>query len=277
MMKALPNSLPDSHRRFLSSSIDVLRCDARIIGVAAGGSFLTNSMDEFSDLDLVIAVDPLHYESVMADRRRIVGSLGPLLAAFTGEHVGEPRLLVCLYDGAPLLHVDLKFVALPDIAKRVEDPAVLWEREGQLTRSLEGGIAKFPNLDLQWIEDRFWVWLHYATAKIGRGEIFEALECLSFFRITVLGPLALLRSRARPAGVRKLERLAPEYIRSLQSTVASYDAIDCLRALRACAELYRSLRVNIAEVEFRQAAERAALQYLSDVEQRYNPTSGIGE
>jgi hypothetical protein len=261
-----PGSIPDRHRTFLSSTVDQLQRDARLVGVAVGGSFLTDSMDEFSDLDLVIAVEPGHFDSVMAERRRIAGSLGPLLAAFTGEHVGEPRLLICLYNGVSILHVDLKFLALPDVANRVEDPSVLWERDGRFTKALEGGVATFPIPDLRWIEDRFWVWIHYVTTKIGRGEIFEVLESLSFLRSNVLGPLVLLRSGARPTGVRKLEKLAPEYVRDLRSTVAGYNAIDCIHALRGCVELYRTLRLNAVAGEFPQTAERAAMQYLSEVE-----------
>ena len=47
----------------------------------------------------------------MAQRKVLAGTLGHLLHAFTGEHVGEPRLLICLY-GPELLHVDLKFMDL---------------------------------------------------------------------------------------------------------------------------------------------------------------------
>src|SRR5678816_2060583 len=104
---ALPGSLPELHREFLLRSIDRLNNDRRIVGVAAGGSFITNSMDEFSDLDLIIAIEPADYAEVNLERMKIAASLGKLLAAFTGEHVGEPRVLICLYE-APLLHVDLK-------------------------------------------------------------------------------------------------------------------------------------------------------------------------
>lgn len=51
--------------------------------------------------------------------RELAGTLGHLLHAFTGEHVGEPRLLICLY-GPELLHVDLKFVTLEMLTQRVE-------------------------------------------------------------------------------------------------------------------------------------------------------------
>lgn len=262
MIESLPRSLPDAHRRFLTSSVATLERDARVVGVAAGGSFLTDSMDEFSDLDLVIATEPLEHTRVMADRAGIAASLGVLLAAFTGEHVGEPRLLICLYDDTPPLHVDLKFVALPDLASRVEDPAVLWERDGRLTEALCGSSAIYPIPCRQWIEDRFWVWVHYAASKLGRGENFEVLDFLSFLRTTVLGPLVLVGAGVRPAGVRRLERLAPAHLSRLQATVAIHDAGDCRRALLACIDLYRVLRSEGAPINRREAAEAAAMNYL---------------
>src|SRR5262245_55590435 len=177
--------LPEPHAGFLRGALTRLSEDPRLVGVAAGGSYVTRTMDEFSDLDLVVAVEPAAYAAVLEDRQRIAGRLGTLLAAFTGEHVGEPRVLICLY-GPPLLHVDLKFVALPDAAQRVEDPVVLWERDGRLSAALLAGRAHFPEPDLQWIEDRFWVWVHYVAAKIGRGELFEAHASLALIRNLVL-------------------------------------------------------------------------------------------
>ena len=257
----LPSSLPEPHREFLQQAINRLKTDQRMVGVAAGGSFITNSMDEVSDLDLIMAVEPAHQPEVMSERMKIAASLGKLLAAFTGEHVGEPRVLICLYE-APLLHVDLKFVSLEDVATRVEDPVVLWEREGRLSSALAQGKAEFPIRSPQWIEDRFWIWVHYAATKVARGELFEAIDFLSFLRGTVLGPLALARAGARPSGVRKIEMIAPAFALELRRTVASHDAADCLRALRACVELYRSLMP-------RQSSERvedAAMEYLAEVE-----------
>lgn len=240
----------------------MLGADPRILGIAAGGSFLTNTMDAFSDLDLVVAVDPAHADAVMAERRRIASTLGPLLSAFTGEHVGEPRLLVCLYDLPPLLHVDLKFVALPDLAARVEDPAVLWERDGLMTRALATGVARYPEPDPQWIEDRFWIWVHYGAVKIGRGELFEAIDLLSALRAIVLGPLILREAGGRAAGVRRIETTAPARAEALTRTVAVHDAADCRRALQACAELYRSLRSPA--VRPNAAAEAAACRFLDE-------------
>src|SRR5438093_276287 len=228
--------IPEPHASFLRSAIARLREDARLVGVGAGGSYLAGTMDEFSDLDLVIAVEPAAVVSVRDDRQKIARSLAPLLAAFTGEHVGEPRLLICLY-GPPPLHVDLKFVSLPDLADRVEDPAVLWERDGRVTAALSVRPPRFPEPDLQWIEDRFWVWVHYGAAKIGRGELFEACDFLAFLRAQVLGPLALKRHGPRASGVRRLELLAPEPAAEMRATIAAYDAKSCALALGRAVEM----------------------------------------
>lgn len=79
-----PASLPTGHQQFVEAAIATLSADARIVGIAAGGSFISDTMDEFSDLDLVIVVEPQPYQTVLAERVSLAGSLGSLLAAFTG-------------------------------------------------------------------------------------------------------------------------------------------------------------------------------------------------
>jgi predicted nucleotidyltransferase len=268
-----PMTIPHTHSSFLERALLRLRADPRIVGVAAAGSFANGRMDEFSDLDLVIAVEPEAVAAVMVERHDIAAELGPLVAAFTGEHVGEPRVLICLYDGkadgAPL-HVDLKFVSLSDAAVRVDEPAVLWEREGRLSQVLKAGEARYPAPDLRWIEDRFWVWIHYAALKVGRGELFEAVDFLAFLRGQVLGPLVLVEAGAQPAGVRRVETVAPSRAALLQATVAAYDRVSCVRCLYAAVDLYRSLRrsVGAGRVVANEAAENTAMAYLADVAAR---------
>jgi hypothetical protein len=183
--------------------------------------------------------------------------------------VGEPRLLICLY-GPPLVHVDLKFVTPDALAHRVEDPIVLWDRDGRLRDALRGGVARYPAPDAQWIEDRFWIWVHYVAAKIGRGELFDALNSLDFLRGRVLGPLILEEASAQPNGVRRIERDAPHRSRELDATIARRDARDCLRALRATIALYRSLRERRASPALRRspAAEVQTLEFLAAIEAR---------
>lgn len=254
--------LPGLHRRTADRIIAELAKDTRIAGVAAGGSWLT-ALDEYSDLDLVIAVHPEHEHAVSLERSAIAARCGPLLAAFTGEHVGEPRLLVCLY-GPPLLHVDLKFVALPDLGRRVEDPVILWQRDEAMSRAMSGTAASYPQPDPQWIEDRFWIWVHYGASKIGRGELFEAIDFIGYLRTQVLGPLLLARAGRRPAGVRRIEQHLPAEAATLARTLCRHDRASCGEALRAAIELYRRLREG-RDVTRRAAAEQAAVAYLDEI------------
>ncbi|HZF48404.1 MAG TPA: hypothetical protein VE093_07125 [Polyangiaceae bacterium] len=100
--------LPVAHETFLNKALPILSSDPRLVGVAAAGSWITKNMDELSDIDLVVVAARKHYEEVMRDKMRLIAGLGTLLSGFTGEHVGEPRVGICLF-GDPLIHVDLKF------------------------------------------------------------------------------------------------------------------------------------------------------------------------
>ncbi|WP_028116821.1 nucleotidyltransferase domain-containing protein [Ferrimonas senticii] len=268
MMASFPSSLPNSHRAFLNAALATITEDNRIVGVALAGSFATNTLDQFSDLDMVIAVEPTAHGQMMAERAEWAAKLSAehqLLTCLTGEHVGEPRLLIGLYqaDDGGLLHIDFKFVAVADAAQRVDQPQLLWARDSRLADALATPCGGYPQPQGQWLEDRFWVWLHYAAGKVGRGELFEALDFLSFLRQQVLGPLALAQAGHPPSGVRKLEQLLPEYALQLQQTVAGYQAADLCRAIKASASLYLALRS--AQVQVRDRAQQAALTYLTQI------------
>ncbi len=258
--------VPEDHRVFLENALKTLGKDDRIVGVAIGGSFLTRSMDTYSDLDLVLAVEPSAFEEVLRERKGLAHGLGNLVAAFTGEHVGEPRLLICLYD-TPVLHVDLKFVSLADARERVEDPVILLDRDNRLGDAMQVGEPCYPAPSLQWIEDRFWVWVHYGATKIARGELFEALDFLSFLRLSVLGPLALMEAGARPSGVRKLESLAPERARKMLETVATHDPDSCYRGMKEAISLYLSLRGSLRDegLLINEQAQRVAREFLDRI------------
>ena len=251
---------------FLSVAIDELREEPGVVGVALGGSFTTGDMDPHSDLDFVIASDESAWPAILDRRPEIASRLGPLLQCFTGEHVGEPRLLICLY-GPPLLHIDLKFVSIADAHERVEDPAIVWEADGALSRAFERSEAVYPIATAEWLEDRFWIWVQNTGTKLERGELFEVLNMLAYIRAHVLGPLALARAGSRPDGVRRLEVRAPELATRLGDTVPGLDPGRCVRALRACAELYRELRDTTA-TGTASDVEREVLAYLTELEAR---------
>src|SRR5262245_6877903 len=156
----LGNSLM-KQKRFISQVIERVKDDKNVIGLAVAGSFITNEIDEFSDVDLIlVTVDRISDD--LAKMERYARSFGEYLNGFTGEHVGERRVLICLYDN-PLLHVDIKFLTLDELQNRIENPVIVFDRDKQLEETIRLTKAEWPGLDFQWIEDRFWTWIHYAT------------------------------------------------------------------------------------------------------------------
>src|SRR4051812_42600434 len=91
----------DRHRAALRDLRDRIAArasaDPRFLAVALGGSSLGERTDAYSDLDVVLVVADGSFDEVMGERQAFAEALGGLLVSFTGEHVGEPRLVICLY------------------------------------------------------------------------------------------------------------------------------------------------------------------------------------
>ena len=246
----------------------LLESDKNVIGLAVAGSWLTNEMDEFSDLDLILVTANKISDSKvkMLDYAK---RLGNLLSGFTGEHVGEPRVLICLYDN-PLLHVDIKFLTIGEFHNRVETPAILFDTEGQLQDALTNSSPKFPFPDYQWIEDRFWIWVHYALLKIGRGEYFEAFDFFGFLRMVVFGPLLHIKNGNLPRGVRKVEsELEKEDLIQLKQTIPVYERKALLNSLKHAVALYRALRAALFKnIIFQKDTEEKVMRYFEEIQVR---------
>lgn len=250
-------------KEFAFNAQRILEKEPSVIGLAVGGSWLTDELDEFSDLDLILVTR----QSISSDKHKMMeyaGKLGKLLNGFTGEHVGEPRVLICLYDD-PLLHVDIKFLTLEELTERVETPHILLDKGNQLQQAFEKSEAQFPYPDYQWIEDRFWTWIHYALLKIGRGEYMEAVDFFGFLRMTVFGPLLHIKNGNLPRGVRKAETMLGKVdFERLKSTLPEYSKESILEALQDSIELYGNLRATLYtdKVKLCTETEQRVMDYL---------------
>lgn len=256
-------------KEFAEKAKNILSGNNSVIGLAVAGSWLTNEIDEFSDLDLIV----ITYEKITDAKSKMVDiakSLGDFLSGFTGEHVGEPRVLICLYDN-PLLHVDIKFLTLDEFHSRIETPMILLDKEDKLKNALAGSDPKFPYPDYQWIEDRFWIWIHYALLKIGRGELLEALDSLGFLRMVVLGPLLHIKNDSLPRGVRKLEtRLPKQDLEALKLTIPAYTKLSLLVALKNSVVLYQKLRASLFDntIQLQKDTEERVMKYFEEIEKQ---------
>lgn len=257
------------HNQFVNSVINIIKDDESIHGLAIGGSWITNEIDEFSDIDFVLVT-----ENKIAPNKDLMVSyaekFGNLIDSFTGEHVGESRLLICLYDN-PLLHVDIKFIIPEELRERIEDPVIVWERNNILSEIINHTESCSPKTDFQWIEDRFWIWIHYLTAKIGRGELFEALDGLNFLRINVLAPLIQFKNGNLPRGYRHMEQqVDSKDLEKLKNTISDYSRESIISTLKEIIRFYKELRTTIynSEITLKTATEKRVMQYLKEITSR---------
>lgn len=251
---------------FAYNAAEIVSADQNVLGLAVAGSWITNELDEYSDLDLVLVTK----EQISSDKEKMIDlakSLGNFISGFTGEHVGEPRLLICLYDD-PLLHVDIKFLTLQEFVNRIENPVILFERDDLLTAIITSTEAKWPEPDFQWIEDRFWTWVHYACMKIGRGELMEAYDFLSFLRQTVFSPLMQVKNNKKVRGLRRVEtQLSLSDLENLKITIAQYNNASIIKALDNSISIYKSLRRKLfpATITMQEKAEKRSLEYFKQI------------
>ena len=131
----------------------------------------------------------------------------------------------------------------------------------------------WPAADPQWIEDRFWVWVHYGATKVGRGELFECLDMLAFLRATVLGPLIAQARGRRAAGARRLEQIAPELVPALEATLGDHTAAGLRGGAAGGRRALPLAGAGASELPHRAAAERAVDDYLAEIEQRLGPAA----
>jgi predicted nucleotidyltransferase len=255
-----------AQKEFAKKAVACVKEDENVIGLAVAGSWITNELDEFSDLDLVLVTKEKvggNKEKMLEYARRIPN----FLSGFTGEHVGEPRLAICLYD-RPLLHVDIKFVTPEEFRHRIETPILLLDKEGVLKELLDQTEPKIPYPDFQWMEDRFWIWVHYGLLKIGRGELVEAFDFSSYLRMAVLGPLLHIKNGNLPRGVRKVEtQLSPGDFEQLRATLPLYSKKALLESLQQAVVLYRQLREKLfsSSVIHQSETEHKVMMYFKQI------------
>lgn len=258
--------LPSSHYSFINHLISIIRHDFRVDALLGGGSLVHGGFDEYSDLDFILVIKDEYYDEIQSDKQKFASNIGSLLNAFTGHHVGEPRLLICLY-GPPLLHVDLKFITLNMLEHRVENPAILFAREeNTINAKLALSQPHWPEKSSNWFEERAWIWLHYATVKLARGELYEAIGMISFFREQILGPMLYRRTGMPQREVRRIEQLGLDPEKILASTLASHNRNSVKSSIKNALTGYVALRTDFPPDASSMLSEKLLREMLDIIE-----------
>lgn len=251
------------HYNFVNIINETLKRDATFIGIAVGGSYMTESLDEYSDLDVHLVIADNQKALDFEEKKAMLAAVQKPLCCYPNGH--DARVIVCLYDFNPIiLHVDWKWQTLTEFEDRVENPVVLFERDGLLTEVMSRTDFGYPIPNIHKQESRFWSWMHYVLSKIGRGEILEASDYLTEVRSCCIGPLLLLKNGMLPRRMRHAERLpASEWAMLSPSIQKEFSAKACFEATMGMIRLYQYLRESYIGPDFQPLvdAEVACLRY----------------
>lgn len=257
----------ESFHDFIKRVEDLVKKDDRIIAIGLAGSWITNEIDKYSDIDFVLITNN-DITFSKEDMINFANNIGNYVIGFTGEHVGENKLLICLFNN-PVTHIDLKFIQINDFFVRVENPVIIYEKSNIIENIYLETKPFWPKPDFQWIEDRFWVWIHYAATKLGRHEFFETIDFISFLRQTVIGPLYHIKYKKDPRGVRKLEFfLDKNDLLMLEKTISNYSFDSIKESIFSIITIYRDLRSNLFNhsIKLNKEAESICINYLSSIQ-----------
>jgi hypothetical protein len=211
-----------------------------VIGMVLAGSFADGKPDLYSDLDIRVVLVNGSFERVFEQREEMARDRGPLVAAFTGEHVGEPQLLITLYQDSCTWTISSP--RLPKRPRRTRADARS-SCGSAMTNSPtpSPGLTASPVKDLTYLEARMWTWTWYIQSKVLRGELWEGVSALNFVRDTVLFRLLAMSQESRYRGARFAEELQGEHAAEIELTVGVLSGESLLDALRTTVRLYQGL------------------------------------
>lgn len=229
-------------KNFIEKIRKLINSDNRFVALLLSGSNARGESDEYSDIDLIIAVNEVYFEDVINNRLEFAKNIDGLICAVTGEQIEDPRALICLY-GPNLMRVDMRFISKNSLYEISEKTEILWAKDkAEIETILSKATIEWPNKTPEWFENHTWILLHYTITKLKRGELMEAMGTLAFLREQILGPMIYRHLGENQRGVRKIELLETSFKHKIAKTVAEYDAESIKKAIKNSISLYLELR-----------------------------------
>ncbi len=223
------------HRRLLEKAVKALKGDDRVKGLYLSG---TPSTDDYSDIDLFILSSVEDREGLERDRVKTAGRVGEIVAEAMST---VPHTYVVVYE--PGVKMDYCYHVLPE--KPRPDRVfvdVLYDPSGHIEEVIEMSKTASIGVSDEYLRNlvkHFYVALHYATTKLGRGELWESRDTVEYYRGLLISFEHILDSRER-VGYRRLEqKLSKEKLLMLEKTIPKdVTRVESVRALDAVLEYF---------------------------------------
>ncbi|MGL4589174.1 MAG: hypothetical protein ACRCUP_02960 [Mycoplasmatales bacterium] len=231
------------HELFLKNIIQKLMDNEQVQILAITGSGYELKFDQFADLDLVIG-----YENTI-NKQEVLALMGDLIGCFTGYHVGEPRLEICLFKvSGDLLQVDAKFVELTDFKNQRDKIKLLFDKTKQVDQKIiNQKTCEVQTIDWNFVNQKFYKWIHFGIVKLARGEIHEAISCLNMIWSEIIANYYYIERGILPRGMRRIEQIQPELAVKLSEIMPSYELEAVYDSYLKTLELYEEycLKSNV--------------------------------
>ncbi|TET80380.1 MAG: hypothetical protein E3J43_02235 [Candidatus Heimdallarchaeota archaeon] len=168
------------HQSLLERTAEVLIKDSRVRGIYVGGS---QSADEFSDVDLsILCKTEEDRESLKKDRLRIAQEVGKLKAESMS---GFPYVYVTFYEEEEV-KVDYSFsIVPPELRPDKVNVTIIYDPDGHLEKMVKNCKKLKWELELDDLAHKikhFHMGISYTVSKFLRGELWDGLDCVDFFR-----------------------------------------------------------------------------------------------
>ena len=173
------SNLP-KHQSLTDRAARVLIEDPRVKGIYIGGS---QEADEFSDVDLSIYCETEEdRDSLREERLKIAQEVGKLKAESMSLF---PTVYVTFYEEEEI-KVDYSFNTLPpNLRPDKVNVTILYDPDGHLKRMVEDCKKLHLEIDIEDLAHKikhFHMVISYTVSKFLRGELWDGLDCIDFYR-----------------------------------------------------------------------------------------------
>ena len=204
------------HQSLIDKAVEVLKEDSRVKGIYISGS---RKADEFSDIDLGILCSKENFDSLKKDGFKIAKKIGEIKAESMAV---IPDVYVVFYNPDEI-KVDFCWEIIPkEIRPDHAYITNLYDPDGIIAEMME----KAWNMDWDINEKElghfikhFHIGISYTVLKLARGEMWDAYDCVDFYRKRLVKFEDMLAQR-KPENYRRLEsKLDEKQLKLLEQAI----------------------------------------------------------
>lgn len=264
--------LPDNHQEIVDRFLATCQADERIVAAFLGGSYATDKVDQYSDLDLFFITTDEAYEDFLSAKESFIRLLGKPLFL---EDFGIPYGYLTIFSNGT--EAEIFFYRESEYQDLYDGPyLVLLDKKGILTGEVIPVHAADPAKQIEILHqqmDWFWHELSHFIKAMGRSQLWFAYGELELLRQCCVNLARLRYNFSDPymgEPYFKIEQVMPvEQLAPLEKTICplEYDAM--LQASLVILRFYQAVAPALAEehgITYQVDLEQMMVRHLEELD-----------